>query len=108
MGLYQQILIFSRHLLLTKVVEQLLKMHGSLPVEGSPHGEAHGQHLRFWLCLVSLMSADDVSAAATVAMEALRAGSLLPATRVLVQNVWAKAAMKSEEQILGISSKIFC
>lgn len=54
------------------------------------------------------MSADDVSAAATVAVEALRAGSLLPATRVLVQNVWAKAAMESEEQILGISSKIFC
>ena len=68
----------------TKVVEQLLKMHGSLPVEGSPHGEAHGQHLRFWLCLGSLMSADDVGAAAKAAIEALRAGSLLPATRVLV------------------------
>ena len=87
----------------TKVVEQLLKMHGSLPVEGSPHGEAHGQHLRFWLCLGSLMSADDVGAAAKAAIEALRAGSLLPATRVLVQNVWAKAAMESEEQILGTS-----
>ena len=88
-----------------QVVQQLLEMLKApgLPVEGSPHGEAHGQQLRFWLCLGSLMSADDAAEAAGAAKEALRAGSLLPATRVLVQNVWAKAACESEEEISNLA-----
>ena len=81
------------------VLEQLLEMKTSLPVEGSPHGEAHGQHLRFWLSLGSLLTAENAEKAAEVAIEALRSGSLLPATRVLVQNVWAKAIFESEEQV---------
>eukprot|EP00438_Fugacium_kawagutii_P014068 Skav204175 [mRNA] locus=scaffold903:508926:512000:- [translate_table: standard] len=43
------------------------------------------------------MCAEDAPLAAKAAMEALR-GPLLPATRVLVQNVWAKAASESQEQ----------
>ena len=79
-------------------------LHGllsqKLPLEGSPHGEAHGQQLRFWLCVGEL--SDNMAAKAK---EALRSG-LLPATRVLVQNVWARAAVGSEEVLLDLAKEL--
>ncbi|CAJ1407866.1 unnamed protein product [Effrenium voratum] len=81
------------------LVQQLLLLSDSLPSEGSPHGEAHGQHLRYWLCLGELLSAGDAFSAASAAQRALRA-PLLPATRVLVQNVWAKAAFLAGDAVI--------
>lgn len=75
----------------TDLVRNLLSLRGSLTTEGSPHGDGHGQNLRLWLCLGELMSADDAEVIAAEAKQALK-DSPLPATRVLVQNVWAKAA----------------
>ncbi|CAK9111037.1 unnamed protein product [Durusdinium trenchii] len=82
-------------------MEELLKLKDSLPVEGSPHGEAHGQQLRFWLCLGHLMSIESHTvAAAAAAREALQRGALLPATRVVVQNVWAQAVVQGPKRLV--------
>ena len=83
-----------------QLVQQLLKLQDSLPVEGSPHGDAHGQHLRYWLCLGHLISHSNSLLAARAAELALQKGSLLPATRVLVQNVWARAASLGPAEIV--------
>lgn len=67
-----------------------------LQPEGSAKGEPHFRQMRFWLCVGTLMEqcasrAKDVALAAEAC---LRETMLLP-TRVLVQNVWARAARSS-------------
>ena len=52
-----------------------------------------------------LLSAGDASSAASAAQRALRA-PLLPATRVLVQNVWAKAAFLAGERRDRVAAKM--
>ena len=82
------------------MLHRLLSM--KLPLEGSPHGAAHGQHLRFWLCVAELSEGKGM---AEKAKEALRS-PLLPATRVLVQNVWAQAAAHSDEVLLELAREL--
>lgn len=82
------------------LVTALLSQHETLPPEGSPHGGAHGVNLRFWLCLGSLLTTSMAARAAAAAEVTLRSGAALPATRVLIQNVWAQAAFLGGEPVL--------
>ncbi|CAE7584608.1 TARBP1 [Symbiodinium natans] len=90
-----------------ELVRHLLFLRGSLPIEGSPHGEGHGQHLRLWLCLGELMDSEDAEDIAAEAQLALKS-SPLPATRVIVQNVWAKAArLRGRTLVLSLADTLF-
>jgi len=67
-----------------------------LPEEGSPSGAAHRKHVRLWLCVGSIVSTDAafaprVAAAAEATLEA----AALPETRVVLQNVYARAVWAS-------------
>ena len=65
-----------------------------LPAEGSPRAESHHRRVRLWLVVGMLVSARPcLAAAAAAAVEAaLAEGAALPQTRVVLQNVWARAA----------------
>jgi len=82
--------------------EQLITVEREkLPVEGSPHGEAHWRHVRLWVSIGSLLmhmedpaTADQAAAAAEAALRSTGRAPL-PQTRVLLQNVWARAVWVS-------------
>ena len=81
----------QQHELLTALLDT---ERPKLPAEGSPKGVPHQRHLRFWLCVGSLVSVNVEFAVGAVAAveDALRAQRQpLPATRVILQNVWARA-----------------
>ena len=79
------------------VLTQLLAVElPQLPEEGSPSGAAHRRHVRLWLCVGSIVSTDAafaprVAAAAEATLEA----AALPETRVVLQNVYARAVWAS-------------
>eukprot|EP00928_Gymnodinium_smaydae_P071175 TRINITY_DN54836_c0_g1_i1.p1 TRINITY_DN54836_c0_g1~~TRINITY_DN54836_c0_g1_i1.p1 ORF type:complete len:1132 (+),score=140.09 TRINITY_DN54836_c0_g1_i1:39-3434(+) len=75
------------------LLHRFLSLHRELSPEGSPHGDVHGQHLRLWLCLGRLTTSDTVATIAALAETVLRGGKPLPATRIVIQNVWANAAL---------------
>ena len=68
-----------------------------LPTEGSPRAEAHQRHVRFWLTVGSLVTIDAAYAfdAVRAVESALRDSAALPQTRVVLQNVWARAVHAS-------------
>lgn len=82
------------------LTQLMLVERPGLPVEGSPKGEAHQCHVRFWLCVGALLEEADVDdkhhqalarEVGEAAEQTVRKGGALPATRILLQNVWARA-----------------
>lgn len=77
-----------------QLLSQLLtKELPTLPPEGSPRGEGHHRHVRLWLVVGSILEVEQSLAGEVAAAvePALRVASQLP-TRLLLQNVWARAA----------------
>ena len=67
-----------------------------LPEEGSPSGAAHRRHVRLWLCVGSIVSTDAAFAPrVAAAAEAMLEATALPETRVVLQNVYARAVWAS-------------
>lgn len=81
----------------TAIFKQLIDVERpGLQPEGSPKGEPHYRHMRLWLCLGTLLDMQPslIMEAAPVIEAALKSAAQFP-SRVLLQNVWARAAWRS-------------
>lgn len=94
----------TRELLLRRLLHH---EQPSLPAEGSPKGEAHHRHVRLWLCVGSILEVEPGFAEEVVAIvePALRTAMQLP-TRVLLQNVWARAAWVNSKVLAHLADVV--
>ena len=68
----------------------------NLAAEGSPSGEVHAQHVRLWLCVGSLVTANPpLASRVAAAVETALENCALTQTRIVLQNVYARAVWAS-------------